>query len=94
MTETESTICLVFCDACVAAHAILNFQSVSPSSWSVFINTSPVSSEDCNKIMSAGIRTSLCNRTKSPTRNPRAGTSFDSILNASEEFRFNTSYNS
>ena len=25
MTETESTICLVFCDACVAAHAILNF---------------------------------------------------------------------
>lgn len=54
-------------NCCVHGIAIRNFQSVSPSSWSVRIKHAPCFSVVRNKTTSDGIRSSLCITIRSPT---------------------------
>jgi hypothetical protein len=43
--------------------AFLNFQSVSPSNWSVLMKTSPCGASECSMTISAGILSPLDTRT-------------------------------
>lgn len=52
---------------CVVGTASRNFQSVSPSNWSVRTNTEPLRSDVLKRIKSAGTLSSLSTIIKSPT---------------------------